>query len=303
MNSNDVVDDSGSVTMRTKKTAAITVFYAFCILLTVVMALPFFWSLMTAIRPNHEIFQIPMKWLPSEITFEHFKQAFTLVPFGRYFYNSFSIAFMGVLLNLFFGSLGGYAFAKLRFKGKQSLFRLLLAAMMIPPVVVFIPQFIVLMNVPLIGGNDILGSGGHGLLNSFWGVVLPGAAGTFAVFLMRQFFMSLPDDLMESARIEGCGEFRIYWNIYLPLTKPALATLAIFTFQAGWNNFLWPLIVLNDPSKATVQMGLQAFSYNNQTNFGPLMAASIAVMLPIILIFVYLQKYFMQGIAFSGIKE
>lgn len=174
--------------------------------------------------------------------------------------------------------------------------------MMIPGIVTMIPTVYVMRHIPFAGGNDLFGSGGNGLMNSFWGIILPGASGTFAVFFMRQFFLTLPSDMLEMARIEGCGEFKIFWRIYLPLTKPALATLSIFTFQAGWNSFLWPMIVLNDPDKATIQMGLQAFSYNFQTDYGPMMvncagrdSADTGALLA-------LQRYFVQGIAFSGIK-
>ncbi|MDF2836468.1 MAG: transporter permease, partial [Paenibacillus sp.] len=212
------------------------------------------------------------------------------------------LAVAGVLANLFFGSVSGYAFAKLNFRGNKAMFRVLLAAMMIPGIVTMIPSFYVLKHFPLVGGNDLLGGGGNGFLNSFWGIILPGASGSFAVFFMRQFFLTLPSDMMEMARIEGCKEFRIFWNIYLPLTKPALATLGIFTFQAGWNSFLWPMIILNDPEKATIQMGLQAFSYNYQTDYGPMMAGALIAILPILVLFLLLQKYFVQGIAFSGVK-
>ena len=266
------------------------------------MFLPFFWSVLTSLKPDNEIFANPLKWFPSRFTFEHYKSAFETVPFLLYFRNSFFLAIMGVLANLFFGSLGGYAFAKLNFRLNKPLFRVLLMAMMIPGVVTMIPSYYVLTHLPLVGGNNILGSGGHGLLNSFWAVILPGAAGTFAVFFMRQFFLTLPSDMMEMARIEGAGEFRIFWRIYLPLTKPALATLGIFTFQAGWNSFLWPMIVLNDPSKHTIQMGLQAFSYNYQTDYGPMMAGALVAILPILILFIFLQRYFVQGIAFSGVK-
>ena len=133
-------------------------------------------------------------------------------------------------------------------------------------------------------------------------VSLPGAAGTFAVFMMRQFFLTLPSELGEAARIDGASEFRTFWQVYLPLCKPALATLGIFTFQAGWNAFLFPLIVLNDPDKSTVQMGLAAFSFNYETDYGPLMAASVVATLPTIALYVYAQRYFMQGIAFTGNK-
>lgn len=269
----------------------------------VMMFLPFYWSLLTAIRPNQEIFALPPLWLPKHLTLTHFKSAFTTVPLGRYVMNSGYLAIMGVLTNLFFGSLAGYAFAKLKFRGRQLIFRVLLSSLMIPMVVTMIPQFVLLKFFPLAGGNNLLGQGGDGLLNSYWGIILPGAAGVFGVFFMRQFFLTLPSDLAESARLDGAGEFQIFWRIYLPLTKPALATLGIFTFQAGWNNFFWPMIVLSDPAKATIQMGLQAFSYNHATEYGPMMAASIVATLPILILFVFAQKYFIQGIAFSGIKE
>ncbi|GGG17263.1 carbohydrate ABC transporter permease [Paenibacillus aceti] len=284
------------------KIAATALFYIVAILIAVAMFLPFFWSLITSFKPSDEIFSVPLRWLPSHFTLEHYIKAFTTVSFGLYFKNSVILAVAGVIANLFFGSLAGYAFAKLRFRGNMPIFRTLLAAMMIPGIVTMIPSFYVLRHLPLLGGNDLFGSGGMGLLNSFWGIILPGASGTFAVFFMRQFFLTLPSDMMEVARIEGCSEFRIFWNIYLPLTKPALATLSIFTFQAGWNSFLWPMIVLNDPAKATIQMGLQAFSYNNQTDYGPMMAGALIAILPILLLFLLLQKYFVQGIAFSGIK-
>ncbi|HEX2864394.1 MAG TPA: carbohydrate ABC transporter permease, partial [Deinococcales bacterium] len=146
------------------------------------------------------------------------------------------------------------------------------------------------------------GQGGFGLLNTYWAVILPGAAGAFAVFMMRQFFTTLPSELEDAARVDGCSEFRIFWNIYLPLCRPALATLAIFTFQAGWNSFLWPLIVFNNPDMSTVQMGLQAFSYNKSTDYGPLMAATVLVSIPVILVFIVAQRYFVRGLSFTGGK-
>ncbi|MBD2846617.1 carbohydrate ABC transporter permease [Paenibacillus sp. IB182496] len=279
-----------------------TLFYAGSAMIAIVMFLPFYWSLLTAVKPNEEIFTIPIRWVPTSITFEHFVTAFTTVPFGLYFWNSFVLAVLGVAFNLFFGSLSGYAFAKLRFRLNQPLFRILLAAMMIPGVVTMIPSVYVLQHFPLLGGNNLLGEGGFGLMNTIWGVILPGASGSFAVFFMRQFFVSLPSDMQEVARIEGAGEFRIFWRIYLPLTAPALATLGIFTFQAGWNSFLWPMIVLSDPQKHTIQMGLQAFSYNYQTDFGPMMAGALVAIAPILVLFLLLQRYFVQGIAFSGVK-
>lgn len=277
-------------------------FYGLLLLVAIIMALPFYWMLVTSLKPNADIFRDPIEWIPARITFEHYVKAFTTVPFGRYFYNSFVMATMGVLANLFLGSLAGYAFARMRFPGREALFRMKLASLLVPGIITLIPTFIILRSFPLAGGNDLTGQGGFGLLNSYWAVVLPGAAGAFAVFFMRQFFRTLPDDLVDAARVDGASEFRIFWSIYLPLCKPALATLGIFTFQAGWNLFLWPLIVFNDPNMATVQMGLQSFSFNHNTDYGPLMAASVVVSLPVLAIFVFAQRYFTSSIAFTGTK-
>lgn len=277
-------------------------FYIGLITFALFMLLPFYWTIVTSIKPDGEIFTVPIQWWPTRITLEHYAKAFTLVPFPRYFWNTAVIAVGGVILNLFFGSLAGYAFARMRFRGRKALFRLLLLSLMVPGIVTLIPSFIILRSFPLMGGNNFLGQGGIGFLNTYWAVLLPGAAGAFAVFLMRQFFLTLPSELADVGRIDGASEFRIFWNIYLPLATPALATLAIFTFQAGWNQFLWPLIVFSDTDMSTVQMGLQAFSYNYQTDYGPLMAASIAVMLPVVILFLALQRFFVRGIAFTGTK-
>jgi len=292
--------------MKTKKRTYFIkrgIYYVILSIIGVIMILPFYWSIITSLRPDEEIFSIPIKWFPSEITFDHYIKAFTTVPFGRYFLNSSYLAIMGVIFNLFFGSLAGYAFAKLKFRCKDQIFKTLLASLMVPGIITLIPSYIILKHFPLIGGNNLFGQGGNGFINSFWGVILPGAAGAFAIFFMRQFFLTLPDDLGEAARIEGAGEFTIFWKIYLPLSKPALAALGILTFQSGWNLFLWPLIVLNDSNKWTVQIGLQAFSFNHATQYGPMMAASVVASIPVLGVFIFAQKYFIQGIAFSGIKR
>ncbi|HEV2529186.1 MAG TPA: carbohydrate ABC transporter permease [Thermomicrobiales bacterium] len=279
-----------------------TLYYGILIVFGAIFLLPFLWSVSTSLKPDSQVFTDPIQWIPTSITFDQYRQAFETVPFGRYFLNTFLIAGIGVASNLLLGSLAGFAFALLNFPARTILFRVLLSSMMIPGVVTLIPTYIILRSFPLFGGNDIVGQGGLGLLNTLAGVILPGAAGVFAVFLMRQFFLTLPSDLGEAARLDGASEMRIFWQIYLPLCKPALATLAIFTFQAGWNAFLFPLVVLNDPDLATVQMGLAAFTYNNSTDFGPLMAASVITTLPMIALYVYAQRYFNQGIAFTGNK-
>jgi multiple sugar transport system permease protein len=277
-------------------------YYLVLIVVAIVMVLPFLWSVGSSFKPDDELFSDTVRLVPASPTFDHYIDAFTTVPFGRYFLNSMFLAIIGVLSNLFFGSLAGYAYARLRFRYKQAFFRLQLTSLMVPGVVTIIPTYIILRSFPLVGGNDALGQGGNGFLNSYWAIFLPGAAGTFAVFLMRQFFLTLPGELGEAARIDGCSEFGIFWRIYLPLCRPPLATLAMFTFQAGWNAFLWPVIVLSNPDMWTVQQGLQAFSFNNQTDYGPLMAASVVATLPMLVLFIFAQRYFTQGIAFTGTK-
>jgi multiple sugar transport system permease protein len=277
-------------------------YYAVLIVFGIFMMLPFLWSVSTSFKPDDQIFTTPIQWIPTEFTLDQYRSAFETFPFTRYFFNTALIAIGGVVTNLLFGSLAGFAFARLNFPARQALFRALLSSMMIPGVVTLIPTYIILRSWPLFGGNNLLGQGGIGLLNNLAAVVLPGAAGAFAVFMMRQFFLTLPSDLGEAARIDGASEFRIYWEVYLPLCKPALATLGIFTFQAGWNAFLFPLVVLQDPNKSTVQMGLAAFSYSYNTDYGPLMAASVVATLPTILLYLYAQRYFTQGIAFTGNK-
>jgi multiple sugar transport system permease protein len=278
----------------------VVLFYGVLTVVGLFMLLPFLWSLSTSLKPDDEIIALPIKWLPSSITFEHYWSAFTAVPFARHFANSMLLAVAGVVTNLLLGALAGYAFARLPFRGSRVLFRLLLASMMVPAVVTLVPSFIIVRSMPLVGGNDLTGQGGIGLLNTYWAVILPGAVGAFAVFMMRQFFLALPKDLGEAARVDGCPEFRIFWKIYLPLCRPALATLAVFTFVAGWNGFLWPLIVLNDPDMSTIQMSLAAFSFNRQTDYGPLMAGSIVAMAPTLLLFAFAQRYLTRGLAFTG---
>lgn len=277
--------------------------YLLLLVITFIMVMPFYWSLVTSFKLDDEIFAIPMIWFPTKLTISHYIDAFTTVPFARYFGNSFYLAFVGVLCNLFFGSLGGYAFAKLNFKGRELIFKVLLSSFMVPGIVIMIPQYIMLKQFPLVGGNNILGVGGSGFLDSYWGIILPGAAGAFAVFFMRQFFQTLPNELMEAARIDGCSEFNIFFKVYMPLIKPAMAALSIFTFQAGWNSFLWPMIILTDPNKATIQMGLQAFSFNKSVDYGAVMAGSLISILPMLILFACAQKYFIKGIAFSGLKQ
>lgn len=288
--------------MRTRHPRLRTVsWYAGVTVICVVTVFPLVWTILTSLKPRAEILAGD-SFLPVAATLDNYAEVLRTVPFGQYFVNTLVIGAGGALANLLLGSLAGYAFARLRFRGKTALFWVLVSSMTIPSIVVMIPMFLVLRFFPLAGGNDVLGQGGVGLINTFWAVILPGAAGAFAVFMMRQHFADLPGSLAEAARIDGAGEFRIFWRIYLPLVKPGLATLAILTFQAGWNNFLWPLIVLNDRSKMTVQVGLAAFRSQYETDYGPLMAGTVIACLPVLLLFAIGQRWVVEGSAQTGIK-
>lgn len=276
--------------------------YIGVILISITTIAPFLWTVATSFKSSGEILAGSMSIIPENFTWDNYKEVFTAMPFFVYLKNSLILAVGGVATNLFFGSLAGYTFGQLNFRGKKSLFVIFLASMMIPGIVTMIPSFIVLRSFPSVGGNNLLGQGGLGLINTYWAILLPGAAGAFAIFFMKQFFEQLPRELGESARMDGASEFVIFIKVYLPLAKPALATLGIMTFQAGWNAFMWPMIVLNSDQMKTVQVGLAAFQYNYNTNYGPLMAGTIIAILPVLVLFIFAQKYYIQGIAEAGIK-
>ena len=288
--------------MKSKKTIGNILWYLAVILIAMITTYPLIWTLATSFKPPGEILSDSLSLIPQNFTLDNYRFVFDTQPFARFLFNSLFLAIGGIVTNLFFGSLAGYAFAKLPFKGKGLIFKIFLGSMMIPGIVTMIPSFIVLRSFPLVGGNDILGQGGLGLINTYWAILIPGAAGAFAIFFMKQFFESLPSDLAESARMDGCNEFMIFLRVYLPLTKTALATLGLFTFQAGWNQFMWPLIVLNARDMMTVQVGLASFQHTQSTNYGPLMAGTILATIPILIVFIFAQKYFMQGIGHSGGK-
>lgn len=271
-------------------------------LVSIVTVAPLVWTLATSLKPAGEILAHSLSLIPRTPTIDNYVQAMTTVPYGRYFVNTLVLGVGGAVANLFFGSLAGYALAKLRFPGRRAVFVTFLSSLMVPSIVTMIPTFLILRHFPLLGGNDLGGNGGLGLINTYWAVIVPGAAGAFAVFFMKQFFESLPDELGEAARIDGAGEFRIFALIYFPLTKAGLAVLGLLSFQAGWNNFLWPLIVLNDPKMMTVQVGLAGFVNNYTTNYGPLMAGTIVTMLPVLVVFILAQRWIIEGIAHAGTK-
>lgn len=250
---------------------------------------PFLWMVLTSFKELSEILVFPPKWIPERATFDNYVSAFSAAPFGRYYFNSVFVAVTVTLGQIVTCSLAAYAFARLQFRGREVLFYLFLGTMMIPGQVVMIPTFMVLHWL--------------GWIDTYAALIVPGLASAFGTFLLRQFFLTIPRDLEDAARIDGCTRFGVLRRIILPLSKPALATLAVFTFMGVFNDFLWSLIVVSSDDLRTVQLGLAIFRDRYQTDWGQLMAASVTATLPILLVFFFAQKYFIKGITLSGLKD
>ena len=257
-----------------------------------VMAAPLLWMALSAFKTQKDLTASPPVWLPSQWTLSNFSQLLDQLDMPRYFMNSLIVAVLVTVSNLLFCSMVGYALAKLDFTGRSRVFGIVLIALMVPGNLLILPLYVLMNRL--------------GLIDTYAGLVLPFAAGAFGVFLMRQFMQSVPDELLEAARIDGAGEWYIFFRIVLPLVRPALATLAIFTFLGSWNNFVWPLIATNDPGKYTLPVALATFANDpNRTiagGNGMLMAGSLLVVLPVLVVFIALQRHFTQGIATAGLK-
>ena len=254
-----------------------------------VMVAPFVWMVFGSIKTSQELLQVPATWFPENPTLDNYRRLFDELDFPRYFLNSTIIAGVTTVSNVLCCSMVGYALAKLSFAGRNKLFALILGTMMVPSGVTLIPLFVLLSKL--------------GLVNTLAGVILPGTVTAFGVFLMRQFMLGIPDDLLDAARMDGAGEFRIFRQIVLPLTTPVLATLGILTFLGSWNNFLLPLIVLTDDAKYNLPVALATFAIGQHaSDNGMLMAGSVVIILPVLVVFILLQRYFTQGIAMTGMK-
>ncbi|MGW0949714.1 carbohydrate ABC transporter permease [Streptomyces sp. NPDC002623] len=258
-----------------------------CALLTL---LPFIWVISGSLRSLDEIRSDPGAWVPQHLTFDNFERLFTTEGFGRFLVNSVVVAVMVVAGNIVAASAAGYALAKLDFAGRRIAFAAVMGAMMMPLTTVFVTQFVITVDL--------------GLADTLTGVALPSVALPLSVFIMRQYAMSIPDELLEAARIDGAGEFRIFFRIFLPLAGPAVATITIMSFLYSWNNFLWPLIVAQSMSGYTLPVGLAATSQAaaHVTDYGLLLAGAIVVMLPVLVLFLFLQRYFVQGVAGTGMR-
>jgi multiple sugar transport system permease protein len=283
-----VATTSGLSAARRYRPTQILLYGALVLGLVATLA-PFAWMFLGSIKPTGEIVANPSVWLPRSPTLGNFEQLLSKQNFALYFVNSTLVAVSCVVGNLLFSSMAGYAFAKLEFAGKRLLFGLVLTMLIIPGVTTFVPLFVLVSNL--------------GLSNSYLGLILPFVVTPLGVFLMRQFINDIPDTLVQAARLDGAGDARIFLSVVVPLCRPPLATLAILTFLAQWNNFLWPLVIAQTEDHYTLPVALALFSVGaNGTNYGLLLAGAVTVVTPIVLLFLALQKQFIQGIANTGIK-
>lgn len=276
--------------------------YILMIIAAIQLGLPFFYMVTTSFKSSAEIYSAKMTWLPSALNLSNFQKAFTAAPFGLYIFNTLFVAASVTITTIILCSLCGYAFARLEFPGRDTIFMLLILAMTLPGEVTLIPRFLIAKYFPLFGGNNIFGQGGIGLINSFYGLIIPNMMSIYGVFLLRQFYRTMPKELEDAARIDGASEFGIFWRVMFPLSRTALVTLGIFTFTAQWDEFIWPLVILNESNKFIVQLGLSVFYGEHAVDWGPLMAASTIISLPTIFIFLFGQNFIVKGIATTGLK-
>ncbi len=258
-------------------------------LIAFAVLMPFIWMILTSFKDMSEIFVYPPKWFPSKFNLDNYINAFSAAPFGRFYLNSIFVALTVTIGQLITCSMAAFAFARLKFWGRDVLFFIFLGTMMIPYNVTMIPSFMVLYWL--------------GWIDSYQALIVPGLASAFGTFLLRQFFITIPKELEEAAYIDGATKFQVLRRIIVPLAKPALATLAIFTFMGVFNDFIWALIVINSESMSTVQLGLAIFRDRYLTQWDLLMAGSVTAVLPILIVFFFAQKYFIKGITLSGLKE
>lgn len=278
--------------------------YLVLVLGAAVMLFPFAWMVASSLKTFQEVNLSPPNLLPADPQWSNYVDAWNSPPstFGRYFFNSLVVAVAGTVLQLLTGITAAYAFARMEFRLSKVLFILVLATMMIPFEAKVVPNYVLIRHLPLLGGNDITGSGGAGLYDSYAGMILPGIASAFAVFLLRQSFMAVPRDYWDAVRVDGASHWTFLWRVLVPMTTPMILTVALFGFVARWNELLWPLIATQSESIRPVQLGLMAFSGDEGSLYHLLMAATTFVALPGILVFILVQRQFVEGLASFGVK-
>jgi multiple sugar transport system permease protein len=284
-----VIQRQRSLRLQLTRLLEAVLLYTVVIIGLLVFFVPVYYMVSTSVKAEEEVLAIPVHWIPEQFKPTNYPEAFQVAAFGRYFFNSVVVAVVVVLTTLFFCALAGYGFAKFSFPGKRICFLFVLSTLMIPFQVLLIPLYVVVYY--------------FGWTNSYAGLIVPGAISAFGVFLMRQACLTLPDELLDAARIDGCSEIGIFLRIALPLLKPALASLAILTFLGSWNNFLWPLIVVTDGDLFTLPVGMTVFQQPLRAPYWTyIMAVSTVATLPVVLVFVALQRYFIEGVVLSGMK-
>ncbi|OPZ62384.1 MAG: L-arabinose transport system permease protein AraQ [Firmicutes bacterium ADurb.Bin506] len=253
------------------------------------VAMPFLYAISTSLKDPFEVFEIPMKWIPAVAHWENYVKPFKTMGLARNFLNSVIVAVSVTTLNVFTCSMAGYSFAKFRYWGRDFFFLAVLATLMVPLQVILVPLFELVKR--------------FGWINTYRGLIIPAGTSAFGVFLMRQYFLTVPSELMEAARIDGCSETGIFFRIMLPLVKPALSTLVIFIFMNNWNSFLWPLLAVTREEMMTLPLGIASFESTYSTNYPQLMAVSMASTLPVLIVFFTMQRQFIEGMALSGMKS
>jgi len=264
------------------------VLYAVIIAITLVMIIPFIWMLSASLKLSRDVFVFPIEWIPSVPRWQNFVDIWEQIPLALFIYNTAKLTVIVTILQLLTSSFAAYAFAKLRFPYRDALFLGYVATISVPWISYMVPQFIMMREI--------------GLNNTHAAIICLQAFTAFGVFLMRQFYMSIPDELCEAARIDGMNEYQIWYKIMLPLSKPALSTLTIFTFVTTWNDFLGPMIYLTETKLKTIQIGLRMFISQYSAEYGLIMAASVVSLIPVLIVFLTLQRFFVEGIASSGLK-
>ena len=274
--------------MKRKAPLPTLALHAALVLGALVTLTPLLWMVSASFMSPGESNSFPPRLLPLDPTLQNYVELFTRLNLARYLLNSTLVAVSATLISLIINSMAGYAFAKLRFAGRERVFHVLLAALVIPGQVGMLPLFLLLRAM--------------GLVNTMAGVVVPFMAGIFGIFMIRQYALSIPDDLLDAARVDGAGEYRIFWNIVIPVIQPILVTLAVFTFLSAWNDFMWPLIVLSDDAKYTLPVALASLSGEHVQDTGLMMAGSVLTVLPVVVLFLVLQRAYIRGVMMGSVK-
>jgi len=275
---------------RNSKRLQLALRYTILVLIALIILVPLVWMLSTSFKPKSQWFAREVEWIPRTFTLENYTKIFSSpsTPIGRWFLNSILLATITTVLTLFVASLAAYAYARLEFPGRRVIFAIMLSTLFLPGVMFLVPNFITVFKL--------------GLLNTYPGVFLPALAGVFGVFFLRQFFETIPKELEEAAHMDGATTFQTFWQIVLPLARPALATLAVIKFLASWNDFLWPLLILKDRALQTLPPGLRTLQGAYTSEYGQMMAGSAIAAVPVLVLYLFMQRYIVESVATTGIK-